>query len=129
MAQPKIAQLETVHHYHRSTRGYAMRNLMLLSILSFLLGGCTFVKLTAAGENVAVLQASEVANCTLNTPTSTLTANVPNKVVVNRESARVQQDLRTLARNRAAVLGGDTIVATTEPRNGEQTFNIYRCRR
>jgi len=109
-----------------------MRNLMLISSLTFLsllLGGCTFVKLTAAGENVAVLQAGEVANCTLNTPTSTLTANVPNKVVVNRENARVQQDLRTLARNRAAVLGGDTIVPTTEPRNGEQTFNIYRCRR
>ena len=106
-----------------------MRNLMLITIATLLLGGCTFVKLTSAGENIAVLQASEVGNCIPNTPTSTLTANVPNKVVVNRESARVQQDLRTLARNRAAVLGGDTIVATTEPRNGEQTFNIYRCRR
>ena len=103
-----------------------MRNLMLITLLSLLLGGCTFVKLTAAGENVAVLQASEVGNCTA---AGTTTANVPNKVVVNRENARVQQDLRTLARNRAAELGGDTIVATAAPSNGRQTFNIYRCRR
>ena len=103
-----------------------MRNLMLISLLTLLLGGCTFVKLTAAGENVAVLQANEVGNCTA---TGTTTTTVTSKVVVNRENARVAQDLRTLARNRAAVLGGDTIVAATQPRNGEQTFNIYRCRR
>lgn len=103
-----------------------MRNLMLITILTLLLGGCTFVKLTSQGENVAVLQASEVGNCT---PDGTTTVTVTSKIVVNRENARVAQDLRTLARNRAAVLGGDTIVAVTQPRNGEQTFNIYRCRR
>jgi hypothetical protein len=102
-----------------------MRNLILITVFAFLLGGCTFVKLTPAGENVAILQASEVGNCVAD---GTITVNVTSKVVVNRQPAKVQQELRTLARNRAADRG-DTLVAVTEVRNGEQTFNIYRCRR
>ena len=103
-----------------------MRNLMLIAAISLLLDGCTFVKLTPQGENVAVLQASEVANCDRVTAT---TVNVTSKVVINRQPAKVAADLRTYARNRAATLGGDTIVATSQPRNGEQTFDVYRCRR
>ena len=103
-----------------------MRNLMLITTVAFLLGGCTtFVKLTPQGENVAILQASEVTNCT---PNGTVTAHAPSKLIVNRPPARVAQDLRTLARNDAADRG-DTLVAVSEPRNGEQTFNVYRCRR
>ena len=102
-----------------------MRNLILITVFAVLLGGCTFVKLTPAGENVAILQANEVGNCTAN---GTITVNVTSKVVVNREPAKVQQELRTKARNDAADRG-DTLVAVSEARNGEQTFNIYRCRR
>jgi hypothetical protein len=47
---------------------------------------------------------------------------------VNRQPAQVQEELRTLARNRAADRG-DAIVATGPVANGEQTYNIYRCRR
>ena len=103
-----------------------MRNLMLITAAALLLGGCTFVKLTRGGENVAILQASEVGSCTSD---GNITVTVTNKVVVSRQAARVAQDLRTLARNRAAERGADTLVATSEPRNGEQTFNLYRCRR
>jgi hypothetical protein len=103
-----------------------MRNLMLIAAVSFLLGGCTFTKLTPQGENVAVLQAAEVGNCDRVTAT---TVNVTNKVVINRKPAQVALDLRTVARNRAATLGGDTIVAATQPNKGEQTFDVYRCRR
>lgn len=104
-----------------------MRNLMLvLSVTTLLLAaGCTFVKLTPSGENVAILQANEVANCTSE---GNITVSVTSKVVVNRQPAKVAQELRTLARNRAADRG-DTLVAANEPRRGEQTFNIYRCRR
>lgn len=103
-----------------------MRNLMLITTVAFLLGGCTFVKLTRGGENVAILQANEVSTCTAE---GTITVTVTDKVVVRRQEARVAQDLRTLARNRAAERGADTLVAAGAPRNGEQTFNSYRCRR
>jgi hypothetical protein len=101
-----------------------MRNFMLLTLI-FSLGACSFVKLTPQGENVAVLQASQVTNCERQ---GNITVNVTSKVVVNRQPTKVAQELRTVARNRAADRG-DTLVATTEPRNGEQTFDIYRCRR
>jgi hypothetical protein len=102
-----------------------MRNFMLIAAVSFLLGGCAFNKLTPQGENVAVLQASEVGNCER---VAAITAHVTSKVVINRQPAKVAQDLRTVARNDAADRG-DTIVPTSQPRNGEQTFDIYRCRR
>jgi uncharacterized protein YceK len=104
-----------------------MRNLMLIAAISVLAGGCSsFNKLTPQGENVAVLLANEVTNCERVTA---ITVNVTNKVVINRRPESVAQDLRIVARNQAATRGGDTIVATTQPRGGEQNFDIYRCRR
>ncbi len=98
---------------------------ILILIAAALLGGCTFVKLTPEGENVAVLQANEISNCTANGAT---TVSVLNKMVVNRSPDKVALELRTLARNRAADRG-DTIVVASPVRDGEQTWNIYRCRR
>ena len=103
-----------------------MRIISLL-LLSLTVTACTvsWVKLTPEGENVAILQAAEVTNCT---PNGSTTVTVISKVVVNRQPARVAEELRTLARNRAADRG-DAIVATGPVRNGEQSYNIYRCRR
>lgn len=101
-----------------------MRIISVLLLLT-LLSSCSLVKLTAAGENVAVMRLGEVSACTNNGST---TVSVVNKVVVNRSPEKVALELRTLARNRAADRG-DTIVAMTAVANGEQTFNIYRCRK
>lgn len=98
---------------------------ILLGITAaLLLSACSYVKLTAAGENVAVLQLEQVRSCT---HTGSTTVSVLNKVVVNRSPDKVALELRTLARNRAADRG-DAIVAMTPVSDGEQTFNIYRCR-
>lgn len=94
--------------------------------LVVLASGCSFVKLTPAGENVAVLQLAEVANCE---QLASTTVSVVNKVVVNRSPQKVATELRTLARNHAATRGGDAVVATSNVANGEQSYNIYRCRR
>jgi hypothetical protein len=101
-----------------------MRKLIILPLL-LLLGACSFVKLTPAGENVAILQPSEVVNCMAD---GSITVVVADKVVLERAPSRVAQELRILARNRAASRG-DTLVPAGPPLNGEQTFNIYRCRR
>lgn len=98
---------------------------LLFVPLFLLLGACTLVRITPAGDNVAVLQPSQVTNCAAE---GSITVAVISKVVVNREPEKVAQELRTLARNRAADRG-DTLVAAGPPANGEQTFNIYRCRR
>jgi hypothetical protein len=98
--------------------------LLLVIAAALLLGACSLVKLTPGGENVAVLQLNQVSSCA---QTGTTTVSVVNKVVVNRSPEKVALELRSLARNRAADRG-DTIVATTPVTDGEQTFNIYRCR-
>lgn len=100
-----------------------MRILLAISSL-LLLSACSLVKLTPGGDNVAVLQISEISSCTA---TGSTTVSVLNKVVVNRSPDKVALELRSLARNRAADRG-DTIVAMTPVTDGEQTFNIYRCR-
>jgi len=71
-----------------------------------------------------VLQINQITSCT---QTGSTTVEVVNKVVVNRSPDKVALELRSLARNRAADRG-DTIVAMTPVTDGEQTFNIYRCR-
>ncbi len=101
-----------------------MKKLVFVPLI-LLLGACTLVRITPAGDNVAVMQASQVTNCV---PEGSITVAVISKVVVNREPEKVAQELRTLARNRAADRG-DTLVPVGQPANGEQTFNIYRCRR
>jgi hypothetical protein len=100
-----------------------MRILLAISA-ALLLSACSFVKLTPAGENVAVLQINQVTSCT---QTGSTTVEVVNKVFVNRSPDKVALELRSLARNRAADRG-DTIVAMTPITDGGQTFNIYRCR-
>jgi hypothetical protein len=54
--------------------------------------------------------------------------SVIDKVVVNRKFEKVEEELRILARNRAAPRG-DTLVPAGPAVKGEQTFNVYRCRR
>jgi hypothetical protein len=48
---------------------------------------------------------------------------------VSRNQTRVGEELATLARNSAAQLGGDTVVAITEIVDGSQTFAVYQCGR
>ncbi len=100
-------------------------NKLILGSLFFLLASCALVRLTPAGENVAILQLNEVSACT---SVGTTTVSVVDKVVVNRKFEKVEEELRILARNRAATRG-DTLVAVGPVVKGEQTFNVYRCRR
>lgn len=99
--------------------------IITITLLSLALSACSFVKLTPEGDNVAILQASEVGNCT---PNGSTTVAVIDKVVVNRRPEKIVEELRILARNRAASRG-DAIVPAGPIQNGEQTFNIYQCRR
>lgn len=95
---------------------------LLTSVL--MLASCTWVKLTAEGDNVAILTADEVKNCTR---TGTTTVEVVDRAVFERNEDKVAMELRIMARNRAADRG-DAIVPSTPVVDGEQTFIVYRCR-
>ena len=103
-----------------------MNNLITVSLTAsvLMLSSCTWVKLTSEGENVAILTAEEVSNCTR---TGTTTVEVVDRAWLERNEDKVARELRIMARNRAADRGG-VIVPSTRVVDGEQTFIIYRCR-
>ena len=93
--------------------------------LVMVLVGCSWVRLTPAGENVAVLTMGEVANCTQVAET---TVTVRDRVILARSPERVTQELHVLARNSAATRNGDAVVPTGPVENGSRSYNVYRCR-
>jgi hypothetical protein len=95
-------------------------------LMSALLAGCTWVKPTPEGEKVVVLSAAEVQKCKRLGHT---TVSVLSKVAgVERHKEKVEAELKTLARNTAAEIGGDAVVPESEIKDGQQRFGVYRCR-
>lgn len=88
-------------------------------------GGCSWVKTSDSGARVRVATAGEVEDCD---DAGTTHVSVMEKLgVLERNQVKVAKELATLARNSAAQLGGDTVVATTDIVDGTQTFAVYRC--
>lgn len=106
-----------------------MHNLIKLTSLSVLLlcvSACTWVKATPSGEKVVVSDGAGVSNCqSKGEVESVLKSRVGG---FERNASKVQGELETLARNEAAKMGGDTIVALSNVRDGKQNFGVYRCR-
>ncbi len=103
-----------------------MKSKFILLLAALILGGCaTSLKLTSGGEKVRVLSPDEVSSCRLlgntNASVTWVIAGVkrPDNVIV--------QELRVVARNAAARLGGDTIVPLTVVDQGQQSFQVYKC--
>jgi hypothetical protein len=46
---------------------------------------------------------------------------------LDRNSARLELELVTLARNEAGTMGGNAVVAESVITDGQQRFGVYRC--
>lgn len=102
-----------------------MRKLAWAVAVTISLGGCAWVKLTPGGEKVRVLSAAEVASCRHVGDTNvSLLARLG---AVKRNEEKVQDELDALARNSAADMGGDTVVAMSEVTDGKQRYAVYKC--
>ena len=89
------------------------------------LSACTWVKPTEDGARVVVAEPFNVRDCAR---VSTITTSVKYAIgSMQRKPEKVEQELTTLARNEAAIRGGDTIVPRGEVREGARTFEVYRC--
>lgn len=89
------------------------------------MSACTWVKLSTEGYDVRVATEEEVTKCKLKGQTTvTLKSTI---VGIDRSRKKVRMELRTLGRNSAVNIGGDTIVPASEIENGKQTFNVYVC--
>ena len=108
-----------------SGRKELTRGLAALLCAGTLLAGCTWVELSEEAEAVK-LAAEAPANCERIGGTTSMTKSDIASIDRNRD--KVATELATLARNAAARMGGDTVVAETEVSEaGEQAFGIYRC--
>ena len=75
--------------------------------------------------DVLLVKAFNVETCK---KMGTTTASVKHKVgIFTRSDEKVTEELTTLAKNRAAEMGGDSIVAQGEPVDGSMSFDIYKC--
>jgi len=101
-----------------------MKKITCVISAAVLLSACSTLKLTDGGEKVRVLEPSEVSSCKNLGRTST---SVTARIVVERPADTVAEELRVVARNSAARMGGDTIVPLTTVAEGQQTFVVYKC--
>ena len=99
----------------------------LLASAAFL-QACTWVKPTPEGQKVRVAQASEIgAWCERKGEVASI---LKSRIAgVERSPTKVAGELETLARNEAALMGGDTVVAESTIKDGRQLYGVYRCGR
>ncbi|MFQ5993649.1 MAG: DUF4156 domain-containing protein [Acidiferrobacterales bacterium] len=100
--------------------------ILLVPVVALMLMGAKWVKLTPEGEKVRVLEEQEVGTCKRLGKTN---VRLKDDYVfgIKRSEKKVKKELHILGRNSAADMGGDTIVAVTEPKEGAQKFAVYKC--
>lgn len=92
---------------------------------SLLLVSCTWVEPSEQGKSVTMVKPAHVTNCQ---PLGTVTSSTKDSVgFMDRSEEKVAEELVDLARNKAASMGGDTIVPEGPPASGSQTFRVYKC--
>jgi hypothetical protein len=108
--------------------GKLFLKIVSISALSSVMLGCgasNWVQLTAPAQQVSLALPAQVTNCTR---VGTSTANALDKLAfLQRGSQKLQEELVTLARNEAADMGGNRVVAESTITEGRQTFGVFRC--
>jgi hypothetical protein len=92
---------------------------------SLALVSCTWVEPSEQGKFVTLTKPAHVTHCqSLGTVTSSTKDTVG---FIDRSEEKMAGELVDLARNKAASMGGDTIVAEGPAEGGSQTFRLYKC--
>ena len=95
-------------------------------LVALLTVGCTWVPVTPEGKQVQTLTPEAARSCErLGRTTSKVADHV---WIFARNERAVREELVSLARNEAALMGGDAVAPETSPEGGRQSFGVYRCR-
>ncbi|MDX1796531.1 MAG: DUF4156 domain-containing protein [Hydrogenovibrio sp.] len=100
-------------------------SLLTVALLATALSACSWVQTTEGGKQVTLVKAFNVTDC--KKLGSTITS-VKDKIgFIERDEKKMMEESVTLAKNTAAKMGGDSIVATSPLKEGSMTFDIYKC--
>jgi hypothetical protein len=100
-------------------------NRYALSLAIICLPACTWVEPTKESSNVTLVKSFNVKSCV---KLGTTTATVKHKVgPITRDEDTVREELITVARNKAATMGADSIVANEPVSEGSMSFDMYKC--
>lgn len=99
------------------------KNIILLLIMG--LAACSFVSLNAGAKNVSVENSIDsLHNCKYLGDTN---VSIWSKADTFQSDKSVESQLDILARNEAANMNGNKVVAKTEVDNGKRTYGVYSC--
>lgn len=100
--------------------------LLAAFVVSLLISGCAWVKMSPGGEAVRVARAvDDMSACTRR---GEVAVSVKASVgPIQRDHIKVLDELEMLARNEAGGLNADTVQAKGPPVDGEQRFLAYAC--
>jgi Domain of unknown function (DUF4156) len=107
-------------NHHRRGGAAALAGLLVVTA-----SACTWVKPTPAGTEVREAKADAVSACE---HIGNVAATTKDKIVLKRNAEVMREEQVNLARNQAATMGGDTIVAKEPAQGGTLQFDVYRCR-
>ena len=98
----------------------------VILLSSCILSSCTWVEPTKESDAVAVVtDVVKVEGCKKLLST---TSSVLDKVgFIDRTESLMVDELTTMAKNKAAALGGDTIIAKGPVKDGSMSFDIFKC--
>jgi hypothetical protein len=100
--------------------------IVLLSLIPLVVGW-KWVKPTAEGEQVLVMQTIDDPDCQRVGKTH-VSVKAKFGIWWTRNPNKVETELATLARNSAAAdFGADMVVPLGEVEDGKQTFAVYKC--
>lgn len=95
-----------------------------LGTTSLVGAGCSWVKTTPGGAKIVEATAADVVGCQ---EIGTASGTTRTSVGLPRDKEVIREEQLTLARNQAALIGGDTIVQAGPPQGGMLSFTVYRC--
>lgn len=89
------------------------------------LPACAWIEVSNESRKVTLVKSFHVKDCV---KLGTTDASVTHKIgIIIRADEAVTDDLVKVAKNRAAEMGGDSIVAKGPAVEGKMSFNVYRC--
>lgn len=109
---------------HRLNRDFKT---LIAGMSLLLLAGCgnSWVQLTPEGQRVTLATPAQVTNCG-----RVGVANVQaidNIGFVQRSARQLQEELVSLARNEAGMMGGNRVVPESTISDGRQSFGVFHC--